>query len=50
VLLDIATGLTNPEIATHLRLSESTVKTHISRVLAVIIAYDAGLVGPGSRT
>jgi Bacterial regulatory proteins, luxR family len=50
-------GLTNSEIAVHLVLSESTIKTHVSRVLAktgprdrvhaVIIAYDAGLVRPG---
>ncbi|HEY6788461.1 MAG TPA: response regulator transcription factor [Trebonia sp.] len=56
VLLDMATGLTNSEIAAHLMLSESTIKTHVSRVLAksgardrvhaVIIAYDAGLVRP----
>ena len=56
VLFDLATGLTNGEIAGHLTLSESTIKTHVSRVLAkigardrvhaVIIAYDAGLVRP----
>jgi DNA-binding NarL/FixJ family response regulator len=58
VLLDMGTGLTNGEIARHLHLSESTIKTHVGRVLAkigardrvhaVIIAYEAGLVGPGA--
>lgn len=56
VLLGVAQGLTNNEIAAHLKLSESTIKTHVSRVLAkigardrvhaVIIAYEAGLVQP----
>ena len=56
VLRAVAAGLTNSEIARELRLSESTVKTHVSRafakigardrVQAVIIAYDVGLVGP----
>jgi DNA-binding NarL/FixJ family response regulator len=55
VLLAVAQGLTNSEIAQRLVLSESTIKTHVSRVLtrigardrvhAVIIAYEAGLVG-----
>ncbi|MFC1421127.1 response regulator [Streptacidiphilus cavernicola] len=54
VLQAVAEGLTNTEIARQLVLSESTIKTHVSRVLtrigardrvhAVIIAYEAGLV------
>jgi DNA-binding NarL/FixJ family response regulator len=58
VLRAVANGLTNSEIAQELQLSESTVKTHVSRafakigardrVQAVIIAYDVGLVGPRS--
>ncbi|MGW4420601.1 response regulator [Streptosporangium sp. NPDC004631] len=54
VLLLVARGLTNPEIAQHLRLSVSTVKTHIRRLLGklavhdrahlVIVAYETGLV------
>lgn len=56
VLQAVAEGLTNTEIARRLVLSESTIKTHVSRVLAktgardrvhaVIIAYEAGLVRP----
>ena len=56
ILTLMATGLSNAELAEHLFLSETTVKTHVSsilrklhvrdRVQAVIAAYDAGLVSP----
>jgi DNA-binding NarL/FixJ family response regulator len=56
VLEAIARGWTNGEIADRLRLAESTVKTHIGRILvkigardrvqAVIFAYDTRLVLP----
>ncbi|MER5227609.1 response regulator transcription factor [Streptomyces flaveus] len=56
VLTAIASGWNNPEIGERLSLAESTVKTHVSRILAkigardrvqaVIFAYDTGLVRP----
>jgi DNA-binding NarL/FixJ family response regulator len=56
VLVEIARGFTNPEIAERLYMSEATVKTHVGRILAklglrdrvhaVIFSYDHGLVYP----
>ncbi|MFC8600304.1 MULTISPECIES: response regulator [unclassified Isoptericola] len=57
VLVEVAGGLSNDEIARSLYLSESTVKTHVSRVMAklgardraqlVVAAYEGGVVRPG---
>jgi DNA-binding NarL/FixJ family response regulator len=58
VLRLVTAGMSNGEIADHLRISPATAKTHVAhlltkldardRVQLVIIAYQAGLAPPSS--
>jgi DNA-binding NarL/FixJ family response regulator len=58
VFTELAAGRSNREIASSLHLSEGTIKIHVGRILgklglrdrvqAVVLAYESGLITPGS--
>jgi DNA-binding NarL/FixJ family response regulator len=59
VFARLAAGLSNREIAGEMHLSQGTVKIHVGRILAkldlrdrvqaVVLAYESGLIKPGSQ-
>lgn len=59
VFAGLAAGLSNREIAGEMHLSQGTVKIHVGRILAkldlrdrvqaVVLAYESGLIKPGSQ-
>jgi len=59
VFAQLAAGRSNREIAGQLHLSQGTVKVHVGRILAklnlrdrvqaVVLAYESGLIKPGSQ-